>query len=416
MAAPDDDEPISPEEVRSAVASGLLGAWGERTARLRHWVALTSLLDHLRGLSIPLGALAEAMRTTLQALQSSPPERRRERAAAGQSDVLRTIRMLVGESILSRVRRPAMTEIDRSALRLAATSFNDAGDWARAATAFQEATDFAAAADAWGRLGDLDAMEACLTEDEEQRRTRRIAHGALREIEALVLAGERFAALRLAAAVPHHIDDGAVVRKIVLDLTTRLIRGRGVTLRPVDRPAVRFAGAPAMLGRDVRADVVLRDPGVSRQHARVEAVGGELCVVDAGSRAGTYIAGARLERAFPLRGDVEITLGPSCSIELHVPDAGRVYLRGVSGLDRGLHAAVAVEAIPLVDFWPEAAGTWIEFGEMGARLHHAPETPVRIDGHRASMRVDLLHGETVQIGNDSGDAARPQGPFLLEIE
>lgn len=420
MAAPEDDEPISAEEIRVVISHGELRVRAERLARLRHWTSLVSLLEQLKTMPIALGPLADAMRATLQAMQPPPSGSRRDRAWPGRVETLRTVRMLVGESIAERVRRPAMTETERAALRVAATAFGEAGDWVRGALASQDALDWATAADAWGRIGDLDAMESCLAQDEELRRSRRAAVGALREIEALMLAGERFAALRLAAAIPSGIDDAAAVRKIVADLTARLIRGRAVTLRTRDRHAVRFAGAPAMIGRDAEADVVLRDPGVSRQHVRIESVGDNLCVVDADSRGGTFIAGARIDRPFPLRGDLEIVLGPSCPIELHVPAPGRVYLRGLAGLDRGLRAAVGIGAIPLADFWPEATGAWIEFGEMGARLHHVAETPIRIDGHRASLRVDLLHGETIEIGSDEGrvgDAGSTgPAPFRVEVE
>lgn len=47
--------------------------------------------------------------------------------------------------------------------------------------------------------------------------------------------------------------------------------------------------APRLLGRSPECDLVLPDPGVSRQHAAIELLQGTLRLRDLGSRAGTYI-------------------------------------------------------------------------------------------------------------------------------
>ena len=93
------------------------------------------------------------------------------------------------EALLRRVPRPALTEPDRLALRAAGTILADGGDLHRAATTFEHAGDWSSAAEVWGRLGELDAMESCLSRDEDKRRSDRAAIGAVRDIEALLAAG-----------------------------------------------------------------------------------------------------------------------------------------------------------------------------------------------------------------------------------
>lgn len=398
MAAPEDDGTLGIAEIRAAAVNGYLPALAERLARERRWLALASLFEQESGLTIPLTLLTETVRGTSTALRNAP-ERRRDRVSTGED--IRTVRLLAGEALLRRVPRPALTEPDRLALRAAGTILADGGDLHRAATTFEHAGDWSSAAEVWGRLGELDAMESCLSRDEDKRRSDRAAIGAVRDIEALLAAGERVAALRLAENIPEGVVESASARQIALSLGARLVRTRSVTLkRGTDRaqPAWRFAATPAILGRDPLAEISLRDPGVSRRHALISVVGDEPSVTDVGSRAGTFVAGARLTTALPVRGPTEIILGPSCRLELHVPAPGRVHVRGLSGLDRSVVAVVGAGPLPLGDLMPEAAGAWIEFDRNGARFCRPPELSVRIAGQFVSTRVDLLHGDILEIG------------------
>ncbi|MES1157519.1 MAG: FHA domain-containing protein [Haliangium ochraceum] len=401
MPAPEDDRSLSVREIKAATANGALPSLAERLARERSWFALISLFEQASSMAtpVPLAILTETVRRCSIALRASP-ERRRDRAGAG--DELRTVRLAAAEALLARIPRPTLTEGDRLALRRAAALLAEGGDLLRAAPAFEQAHDWSAAAEVWGRLGELDEMEACLARDEDRRRSQRAAIGAVRDIEALAAAGERVAALRVAEGIPEGVAESAAARQVILGLGARLVRARSVTFRIADDRAsrsFRFAATPAVLGRDPLAEIPLRDPGVSRRHALIAVVGEEASLTDAGSRAGTFVAGARLSTAFPLRGDTEVTLGPSCRLELRLPAPGRLLLRGASGLDRGLLAALGSGALPLDDLIPEAAGAWLEFDRTGARFCRPPELQVRIAGQLVSRRVDLLHGDTLQIGS-----------------
>ena len=81
----------------------------------------------------------------------------------------------------------------------------------------------------------------------------------------------------------------------------------------LDRPAV-------FVGRDPQSDVVLDDPSVAAEHFRVQREDDGWLLLDLGSRAGTYVDGARVERAW---------LKPGASIK-----AGEVTLRFSSQKER----------------------------------------------------------------------------------
>ena len=403
MPAPEDDRFLSAQEIKAATATGRLPALAERLARERAWFALASLFEQASTLALPLPALTETVRRCTLALRDIS-ERRHDRAAPVNE--ARTARLLAGEALLARVPGVALTEIDRQALVVGGWALADAGDLVRAASTFQLGHDWAAAAETWGRLGELDRMEDCLGREEDRSRTRRAAIGAIRDIEAAAAAGERLTALRLAEGVPEGVAESNAARHLALGLGARLVRSRSVMVRITTEAHVRnvcFSALPAVLGRDPLAEIPLRDPGVSRRHALLGLVAGELCLTDAASRAGTFVAGARISHPLPLKGATEVTLGTSCRLALEPVAAGpneRVLLRGLSGLDRALVAMLGTGALPLMDLIPAASGTWLEFEPLGVRFCRAPGMRVRISGQLVSQRVELLHGDKLEIDSD----------------
>jgi hypothetical protein len=175
----------------------------------------------------------------------------------------------------------------------------------------------------------------------------------------------------------------------------RLCRGRSVAFRLGDGQVVRLAGAPAVLGRDPETEIPLRDPSVSRRHARILAAGGGLAVEDAGSRGGTVLAGFPLAGAVPLKDRGELALGASCRLGFEVKQAV-VLLRADGGLDRGLFAVVGHGPIKLDDIPGLPPGLVLDFGAGLARLVRTPELHVRVAGQIIGRGCDLLHGDVIE--------------------
>lgn len=66
---------------------------------------------------------------------------------------------------------------------------------------------------------------------------------------------------------------------------------------------------PFEVGRDSGTELVLRDPEVSRRHARFESQQGVVYVDDLKSRNGTFLNGRRVTEAIEIRGGDEIDVG-----------------------------------------------------------------------------------------------------------
>lgn len=78
------------------------------------------------------------------------------------------------------------------------------------------------------------------------------------------------------------------------------------------------ATVPVTIGRDAGASVSLADAQVSRLHARIDVVGGELCLRDLASRNGTWL------NALPI--DEPAVLHPGDEIEVGMT---RIVYRGI---------------------------------------------------------------------------------------
>jgi hypothetical protein len=77
-----------------------------------------------------------------------------------------------------------------------------------------------------------------------------------------------------------------------------------------------------MLGRDAANDIVIADPEISRQHARLERrPDGTLTIEDLGSTNGTYVNGARLTGAHALNNGDLIGLGETITLLFQVAAA-----------------------------------------------------------------------------------------------
>jgi len=398
MASTDDERSSSLREFSAAIANGHLPAVVERLVRARDFPRLAFLFD--RTGSLPLSVLTETVRRMAAAFVATRDD---PRSQGVDREDRRVVQILGGEALLARAPRPPLTEEDRQAFDAAASILAGAGDFHRAATAFELADNLAAAAESWGRLGDLDAMERCHARDEERRGKARAEAGAWRDVETLLAAGARVAALRIARSVAGEAIAATRAHVAVAELTQRLVQGRAVTFRTARGATVRIASTPAILGRGPEAELTLRDPGVSRRHARLT-FDDEALLTDVGSRLGTFVGGVRLDHPWPLGADTEVGLGPSCHLRVRKSvssdgdhDASFLIVRGDGGLDSGMLAMVGGGPVPLGPVLPEAEGLWVEFDVTGVHLVRRGPLALRLGGQLASQRIDLLHGDHIEI-------------------
>jgi len=77
-----------------------------------------------------------------------------------------------------------------------------------------------------------------------------------------------------------------------------------------------------VIGRDDRADVVIKDPSVSRRHAEIRFGPRDVIVEDLHSRNGVYVGGVKVEKA-PLRPGCAVRIGRCLLVVEEVPRTSR---------------------------------------------------------------------------------------------
>src|SRR5262249_21898922 len=96
------------------------------------------------------------------------------------------------------------------------------------------------------------------------------------------------------------------------------------------RQRVEIPPGRCSIGRSEDNDLVIDSAGISRRHAVVTNLDGEVQITDCGSQNGTFVNGRRLESAVELvDGDV-ISLGALCEILVVVQQRGNLSERGSS--------------------------------------------------------------------------------------
>jgi hypothetical protein len=387
----DEGPPLSLDQVRSAAAGGRLVALAHQLVADHRWSSLEVLLTLAATPSLPIEDVAAALESVLGAWGELPEPERNE----GLRE-LREAQLHAANALVRRSEQPPITERQRAALRIAAGLLSILGEARRAAELYEKAGDEARAAETWGELGELERMEACLLREEQRRAERLRVADLRRRFDLLVLAGERLAAVNAVAGVnPVDLDSqDLVARGRALD--GRLVRGRAVTLRLPDRRVLRVAALPAVLGREPTVEIPVREPTVSRRHARLSELDGIITLEDAGSRGGTRLGGFRVAGRLPLRDEGDIDLGVNCRLRFRAGPGAVVTLHGTSGLDRDHFTICAAGPVVVSELLGSAAPVQLSFAAGVARLERPAGETLSLDGRLVGPRCDLLHGETVE--------------------
>jgi hypothetical protein len=294
--------------------------------------------------------------------------------------------------------------------RDAATLFTEIGDHASAAACHELIGDEVAAAESYQRAGDLDKLESVLQREEQRRRQRHLLHNAYQEYRLALASGERDRALEQigicsAAATnnPHAANDAqppqTSYRRLYEQLAARLITTSVVTLRSTGVAGTRergYAGVfPLLIGREVICHLVLRDAGISRQHAELilAAFDGRerFCLRDCASKNGTMLSGVRVSGTLSLTDDGEIDLGEHCTLRFHIT-GGTLALEVTRGLDRGRTLHARLGALDIDDVGD------LEFVDGRPRLSAKGGRLLYLNGVQASRAVQLIRGDVVELG------------------
>ncbi len=188
-----------------------------------------------------------------------------------------------------------------------------------------------------------------------------------------------------------------------------------------DARSVVLSGEALVVGTSPSADLVLRDDTVSARHCALNVVGGEVAIVDLGSRNGTYVGGARVREARGQAGTV-VTVGRSTLVVVPVHGGGAESppgepLPGVAGASIPMRRLadqvrrLARHALPVLIAGESGSGK-----ELVARALHAegprkarPFVAINVTAVPRELVESELFGH--ERGAFTGAHARREGAF-----
>ncbi|HEX7598857.1 MAG TPA: FHA domain-containing protein [Polyangia bacterium] len=381
-----DGSPPNPQS--GACPPGRLSVLIRAMAVNAEWPSLEAVILQARAAALSLPEVHDLVRAMTVTLSTLPQADR-----AAMAFEIESAKRQAAALLCDRVSPIPSTTNERMALQTAGAFLMEVGDFNEAAAAFERANDDGQAAKAWGAAGEIDRMELCLAREEGQARQRRGMRDQVAQFQALLAGGQRLAAMDLAASIPPEVSEAGDMRAAASDVERRLCRGRTLALRSPDGAVTHFASLPAQLGRDGFCQIVLRDPAVSRRHARLLSDPTGLSVEDAGSRAGTRLCGAQVTGRLPLPAQGQLALGEHCRLDFSTHGPALRVVTSAAGTDRGLRAFLGTGPIALALAFPSTS-LLVSPGERCARIACAES--VRLAGQLVGRDFDVVHGDVIE--------------------
>jgi hypothetical protein len=248
----------------------------------------------------------------------------------------------------------------RRDLLYAAKDLEELGETDRAAEAYALAKDTEGQARALMHGGDVERLEALLSDEQSKVTLERGRNRAHSEVEMLLSAGRRREALaaaeRLAEGAPldrtaRQRVEGLRARRVVAGVCRIVLSGRPLNLVVDDE---------VVIGRAEGA-LLVRSTVLSRRHLSIAKKDGVVVALDLGSRNGTFLRGMRIAGALPIGNGVDLELGGMVKVRV----APSAVFEGAVDVEVGGERYVAPlgPALLGVGGWrlERAPDGWVEF-------------------------------------------------------
>jgi hypothetical protein len=309
---------------------------------------------------------------------------------------------------------------EKQVVREAAQLFGDVGDFSGAGECHEFVGDELQAAEFYQRAGDVDRLESVLAREEQRRKRESRVREAFEEYRLGLTAGERDRALEairqcaeapLPAAATVSPDkmaeltrDRTSYQRLREELEAKLIADGTISLRAGAAGQARqrrYVGAfPLVMGRDTTCQLVMRDAGISRQHAEIAvAADGRFELRDRDSKNGTTLGGLRIAGALPLGESGELGLGELCTLGYRVVGGDTLELEVTRGLDRGLRVTAGYGPLAVEDVGE------LVFIDGRPRLSAIGGRLLYLNGVHAAGAIQLIRGDVIELGEQRLEVA-----------
>lgn len=350
--------------------------WAEAGESVR---AADALL-HLAARGGDLDARLEAWHDALRWLPTDDAERRDE------------VERRMGVAVLEDARaRGATSAFERRRLAEAAERLERADRPHEAAEAFAILGRKEDQARCLELAGDIERLEALLSETHESERHESRMRRHLADYENALRFGARLEARQALRDALREAPDERSVAELL-----RRLEGR---MPPPGRVRLAFGGAeitfvgrlPAVLGRGDDVEIRVRGTSVSRRHAALDVRDGAVVLRDLDSSNGTLVSGLPIGGPLELTGPTQVGLGDDVRLDVR-PAGTTLHVDVESGFDRGARVVVGEGALR-----PDGLAASISFDAGWAVLTADASAPLTLEGQVCALPVHLLVGDRLEV-------------------
>lgn len=305
----------------------------------------------------------------------------------------------LGEALLRLVRSRDLVDSDRELATVAARVLSRAGEPLLAAEAYQRSGDVERAVELLSQAGEVERVEQLLSVRETEREQAERERDLTARYESALRLGRRDEALELLRQLVSVANDPREPQRLCDELLRKLLRHGQAELRTLaatDAQAgerVLYAQPPLLWGRGEECGIVLGDPGVSRQHVRLQfddQLGFSLLDLD--SKNGTFLDGMQVGQGarLPLRHAGELGLGLHVRAQFSV-EQNELSLKLRTGMRRGLRIRLSTRDLPI------GSSLRLRFVD-GRPILLCEDDGLRLNGQRVASGIQLVVGDVIEAG------------------
>jgi tetratricopeptide (TPR) repeat protein len=284
------------------------------------------------------------------------------------------------------------TDLDRRLLEEAVRMGTLGGDFSVVGEALKALGRPEEAAQAFAQAGQIEQMESLYKQLESSRTSQNSLRDAFDMYELCMKSGARKEALQSIRKCVDLAPGERQYADLRAALEEKWLSSGVLPMRIDNKRVVIVGGFPADIGREFGCKVLLRDPSVSRTHAKFFYQDNAWLLQDNNSRNGTFLSGVRVASPLPLRDKGTFRLGEHATFEFHAK-GNILQINCQSGLDRDTVFYLTTGDITI----DKTPGVRFSFQEgIG---HIKPEgNRVMLNGHPCAAELLPIQGDEISIG------------------
>lgn len=286
----------------------------------------------------------------------------------------------------------------RRLIKLGADFLEKGEDFIKAGELFEQLSLLEDATRCYEKGGEIEKLEKVTEKLIQIEREQKLLKSLYEEYNILFQTGERKRAIeKLQQCISIAKENKTLYLEELLKLKKEVPERKVITIN-INNSIYNFIGEnEIIIGRDVTADFMLKDPEVSRKHLLLKLTEDGASIKDLGSSGGTFLGDLKIEDEFKIKTDIKIRLGRSSLIVIENLDK-YILLRVEEGIDEGKTAfIIKKEGVKIM----ENNGVYLYFEDLFPVVDFRTPVSLSLNGKKIfTSKIYLIKGDSIKFGDN----------------